>query len=841
MDTAAVRPARSAAPRCGRVAASGAAAAMFATIMLVAACGGGGGAAGGGGAVGGLVYSGSTSPAAISPTNAGALAATVIGNGDAAAAVAGVALSGDAPPAVDRGIAAISGRLAHRLRNVVPAAWQAAAVQPAVAALQIDETEFCDAASGTVRTFGNVDDTTLTGTLTLVFTNCLSDGDTLDGQATLRIDAFDIGFLLPTDATYGFSRLSLRAAGLSVDLGGTLRVQLNIGASSETVTSNIVMRDNLAGVMSKTEGLVSSAVVDSIFFPQSSTQTVAGRVFHSLHGYVDVTTAAPLVYGALAQAFPGTGELRLGGAANARIRLSAVTSAVVALALDLGGDGIDDLFATLAWSELAGPAGANLVDSDGDGMHDSWETASALDPNDPADAALDRDGDGASNREEYDMATAVGDANSTPPAVDAAISLTATPPAVAVGGQISYAIVVTRPSFAAPIVYDIVVTADLPAGVTLVSAIPERGSCSGTTTLACRLGNLDSFTSVALAVVVTPAAAGDITNAFALGARSFDPNPANDSAAASTTVGLALAGIQAQIDAAAPGTAIVVPAGVYVGALDFGGKNVTLASAAGPATTTIRAVGGTAVRIGPGGTLSGFTITGSETAVQAFGSGSLITGNVFAGNSGNTAGVFGNPASPTIERNVFRENACDTQSSSGVVVFFNDSSPRIANNVFANNQCRGVNLTLPSGPAPVTINNSFVGNRTAIRVDRRVSQTAQVYRNNLVVQNGTGFEVEFGSEADSPVWTNNLMFGNVTDYLGIAEQTGINGNLAANPLLIDVAGENYRLQAGSPAIDAGSASDAPGIDFDGNPRPQDGDGVGGAAFDIGAFEAPAVP
>ena len=41
------------------------------------------------------------------------------------------------------------------------------------------------------------------------------------------------------------------------------------------------------------------------------------------------------------------------------------------------------------------------ADSDSDGMPDTWETQFGLDPNDPADAAMDADGDGVSNLEEF--------------------------------------------------------------------------------------------------------------------------------------------------------------------------------------------------------------------------------------------------------------------------------------------------------------------------------------------------------------------------------------------------------------------------------------------------------
>ncbi len=42
-----------------------------------------------------------------------------------------------------------------------------------------------------------------------------------------------------------------------------------------------------------------------------------------------------------------------------------------------------------------------IIDTDGDGIPDVWETLNGLDPNDPSDAVLDRDGDGTSNLDEY--------------------------------------------------------------------------------------------------------------------------------------------------------------------------------------------------------------------------------------------------------------------------------------------------------------------------------------------------------------------------------------------------------------------------------------------------------
>jgi hypothetical protein len=53
-----------------------------------------------------------------------------------------------------------------------------------------------------------------------------------------------------------------------------------------------------------------------------------------------------------------------------------------------------------------------LTDADEDGMDDAWESEHQLDPNSSADSGLDGDGDGLTNKQEYDAGTDPKDANS---------------------------------------------------------------------------------------------------------------------------------------------------------------------------------------------------------------------------------------------------------------------------------------------------------------------------------------------------------------------------------------------------------------------------------------------
>jgi hypothetical protein len=63
------------------------------------------------------------------------------------------------------------------------------------------------------------------------------------------------------------------------------------------------------------------------------------------------------------------------------------------------------------WPVLA--AGTPPVDNDHDGMPDAWELAVCLDPNSPADANTDRDGDGYTNIEEYINWLPLGESEAT--------------------------------------------------------------------------------------------------------------------------------------------------------------------------------------------------------------------------------------------------------------------------------------------------------------------------------------------------------------------------------------------------------------------------------------------
>jgi uncharacterized repeat protein (TIGR01451 family) len=125
----------------------------------------------------------------------------------------------------------------------------------------------------------------------------------------------------------------------------------------------------------------------------------------------------------------------------------------------------------------------------------------------------------------------------TPPPADLTIAKTAGAGPFVTGGAAQYTITITNiganPALA-PTVTDV-----LPPGMTLVTATPSQGSCTGTTTVVCTLGTINASASATITLNVTlPATAGPVANTVTVSS-SNDTNPANDSSAAPITVGAA--------------------------------------------------------------------------------------------------------------------------------------------------------------------------------------------------------------------------------------------------------------------------------------------------------------
>jgi hypothetical protein len=197
----------------------------------------------------------------------------------------------------------------------------------------------------------------------------------------------------------------------------------------------------------------------------------------------------------------------------------------------------------------------------------------------------------------------------------------------------------------------------------------------------------------------------------------------------------------------------------------------------------------------------------------------------------------GGECSPTLANMIFSGNSAEY---GGAVMNHGDnsgvSSPAFTNVIFRGNLAVQGGAIFNNGnsgvSSPSLTNVTFYGN----------TATATPIPVGAALYNwGTG-----GSSA--PVLTNVIVWGNtgtgimdadaasVISYSDIQDGYAGMGNIAADPLFVDAANGNLRLQFGSPAIDTGDNANCSAADLDGLSRPFDGNGDSSATCDLGAYE-----
>lgn len=178
---------------------------------------------------------------------------------------------------------------------------------------------------------------------------------------------------------------------------------------------------------------------------------------------------------------------------------------------------------------------------------------------------------------------------------------------------------------------------------------------------------------------------------------------------------------------------------------------------------------------------------------------------------------------------------------SGIIGWGGARNVRIHDNIFDGCQ---VAVRFRQTSANGALDNRFfhnlvVGNTGFHAVSLSGGDPAQVLVNNIISgSSGIGFDL--GTPMPGVVFENNCAFGNGTDFNATIAIPS--SNITADPLFMDPANGDYRLQIGSPCLEAGYPQAQPRAvnDFYGNARVSDVDNDSVAVADIGIFEAPGL-
>jgi hypothetical protein len=302
---------------------------LFATLLLVG-CGGGGG-----GGDSGVTYTGLTTPAVITSTNAKTLAESVIGGsstGTAFGVVSDEQETQPSPTILD--VARILSNSVTQL-DISPSS----STLPG-AIVTGSETIGCENPGGSISASLSIDDVTGDFNGTFNFNNCAEGDTTINGSTTVSGTInLSSGFIEVLNFT--FNPVTVVSGAESYTMSGTVRT--SVSGSSATIVMDVRLRNNNTQMVEWINNLTISATGSSPLV-----MTITGRYYHPEHGYIDIVTNTAFQIN-IADQWPNVGQMTITGASGSKARLTATSNTEYTLEVDADGDDIYETVTTENW------------------------------------------------------------------------------------------------------------------------------------------------------------------------------------------------------------------------------------------------------------------------------------------------------------------------------------------------------------------------------------------------------------------------------------------------------------------------------------------------------------
>ena len=227
------------------------------------------------------------------------------------------------------------------------------------------------------------------------------------------------------------------------------------------------------------------------------------------------------------------------------------------------------------------------------------------------------------------------------------------------------------------------------------------------------------------------------------------------------------------------------------------------------------------------------------------GNGFEIRGNTFSHNSHTGGGGLYVAGTGLVTQNLVIHN--EAGGGGGGISVSGTTTPEldvlvITNNVIAFNRAGDGTFSNQNGggiagDAGLIANNTIAYNIAQEGSAVWTSGFGGPFVNNIIVGTGDG-QLVYCRDTAAQMDHNDIFHADGGALFGgfCTDVIGLSGNISVEPLLAGPQGGDLRLSFDSPAIDAGTAADAPLVDIEGTARPIDGDGSSTSEFDMGAYE-----
>lgn len=223
-------------------------------------------------------------------------------------------------------------------------------LNPSIQRRAVTESGTCSG-GGSLNINGNVDDTTLTGTLNISYTNCTQNGVTLNGPAVLVIHRYNPVYDELESFTLSYNQLNVTENTESYTLTGTSLIDRDL------VNSRVTSTENMMSTKGGKQVLYENFVTE---IPVNLSLSMGGKIYHEDFGYVTVLTETVLGYFSSNDSFPSNGGPVIAtGVSEKKLKLIPLSSEQIRAELDLDGDGTYERFATVDNTASTSPQGNN--------------------------------------------------------------------------------------------------------------------------------------------------------------------------------------------------------------------------------------------------------------------------------------------------------------------------------------------------------------------------------------------------------------------------------------------------------------------------------------------------